>query len=300
MKKHEDGYSKCNWVKEDVPFVIAMSSYSQVNYGREFIYPMMTLLYGMYYNPEINDYVLVSEIPKPGTNSNIPVGLFNSDKYSEISAILYSCTTTLGKLTALAKSEGFLSMNEVYELRRDYEDTKIPYKLHHVDVDSPELLTDGLFLFHNPYAKNKLDIRCFEDTSVTQFFWQENKLVHTANTYPIVCRLNFSKFLQSGFLTLIDEYLRQYNNFSPMEYYSLDTTERIEIDFNKDCLVCIWVEMVQDHSMRNVHYIRSQSLTDDYLLEEAEKEIAKRPEKIEKIMRIDLIREKEVFNFGNQ
>ena len=52
--------------------------------------------------------------------------------------------------------------------------------------------------------------------------------------------------------------------------------------------------------MRNVHYIRSQSLTDDYLLEEAEKEIAKRPEKIEKIMRIDLIREKEVFNFGNQ
>lgn len=99
---------------------------------------------------------------------------------------------------------------------------------------------------------------------------------------------------------LDDEYLRQYNNFSPMEYYSLDTTERIEIDFNKDCLVCIWVEMVQEHSMRNVHYIRSQSLTDDYLLKEAKKEIAKRPEKIEKIMGIDLIREKEVFNFVNQ
>ena len=28
MKKYENEYSKCDWVKEDVPFVIAMSSYS--------------------------------------------------------------------------------------------------------------------------------------------------------------------------------------------------------------------------------------------------------------------------------
>ena len=46
---------------------------------------------------------------------------------------------------------------------------------------------------------------------------------------------------------LIDEYLRQYNDFSPMEYYSLDATE-----------------------------------------------------KIEEIMRIDLIRNKEIFDFVNQ
>lgn len=300
MKKYESEYSKCDWIKEDVPFVIAMSSYSQINYGREFIYPMMTLLYGMYYVPGEDNYASVSEVEKPGTDSTIPVGLFNSDKYSGISAILYSCTTTLGKLTALAKSEGYFSMNEVYNLRRDYEDTKIPYKLQHVGVDSPELLTDGLFLFHNPYAKNKLDIRCFEDTSVTQFFWQGDKLVHTSNTYPIVCRLNFSKYLQQGFLMLIEEYLRQYNDFLPMEYYSLDESEKIKVDFDKDCLVCIWVKMDEDQSVRNIHYLRSQHFTDDDLLEEAKKEIKKRTEKIGEIMRIDIIREKDIFDVANQ
>lgn len=300
IKKYENEYLKCDWVKEDVPFVIAMSSYSQVNYGREYIYPIMTLLYGMYYMPEENSYVSVSEVQKPGTDSTIPVGLFNSDKYSGISAILYSCTTTLGKLTSLAKSEGYFSMNEVYNLRRDYEDTRMPYKLQHVGIDSPEFLTDGLFLFHNPYAKNKLDIRCFEDTSVTQFFWQEDRLTYTSNTYPIVCRLNFPKSLQQGFSMLIYEYLRQYNDFSLMEYYSLDASEKISVDFDKDCLVCIWVKMEQNQVIRNIHYLRSQYLTDEYLIKEAKREVGKRTEKIEEIVHIDLIRKKDVFNFVNQ
>lgn len=212
IKKYKNEYSKCEWVKEDVLFVIAIAFYSQVNYAREYIYPMMTLLYGQHYMPKENIYVSVSKVQKLGTNSTIPVGLFNSDKYSDISAILYSCTTTLGKLTSLAKSKGYFSMNEVYNLRRDYENIRRPYRVQHVEVDSPECLTDGLFLFHNLYAKNKLDVKCFENTSVTQFFWQRNSLIYTSNTYPIVCRLNFSKFLRSGFLILINEYLQQYNN----------------------------------------------------------------------------------------
>lgn len=300
IKKYNNEYSKCKWVKKDVPFVIAMSSYSQINYGREFIYPMMALLYGMLYIPKEDRYVPVSEIPKPGTDSTVPVGVFNSDKYSDISVVLYSCTTTLGKLTSLAKSEGYFSMNEVYNLRRDYEDTDIPYKLQLVGVDSPELLTDGLFLFHNPFAKNKLDISCFENTSVTQFYWKDNKLLHTSNTYPIVCRLNISKVLQQGFEMLVDEYLRQYNNFIPMEYYSLDKSEKITVDFDKNCLVCIWVKMAENQFMRNVHYVRPQFLTDECLSEEAKKRIEQRTEKIEGIVRVDIIRDKDIFEFVNK
>ena len=161
-------------------------------------------------------------------------------------------------------------MNEVYNLRRDYEDTDIHIS-YNFGVDSPELLTDGLFLFHNPFAKNKLDISCFENTSVTQFYWKDNKLLHTSNTYPIVCRLNISKVLQQGFEMLVDEYLRQYNNFTPMEYYSLDKSEKITVDFDKNCLVCIWVKMAENQFMRNVHYVRPQFLTDECLLEEAKK-----------------------------
>lgn len=299
IKKYNNEYSNCEWIKKDVPFVIAMSSYSQVNYGREFIYPMMALLYGMFYIPEEDRYAAIEEIPKPGTESLVPVGIFNSDKYSDISAVLYSCTTTLGKLTALAKSAGYFSMNEVYDLRRDYEDTEIPYKLQVVGTDSPELLTDGLFLFHNPFARNKLDIGCFEDTSVTQFFWKENKLLHTSNTYPIVCRLNISRMLQPGFEMLVDEYLRQYNNFTPMEYYSLDKSRKVIVDFDKDCLVCIWVKLAGSELIRNIHYVRSQSLSDEHLIEEVKKIIEQRTEEIEEVARVDIIRNRDMMELIN-
>ncbi|WP_026883544.1 hypothetical protein [Clostridium akagii] len=295
IKKYENEYVGCEWVKSDIPFVIAMSSYGQVNYGREFIYPMLTLLYGMYYIPEQERYKLVNEIPKPRTEATIPVGLFNSDKYSDISAILYSCTTTLGKLTSLAKSSGYYSMNEVYNLRRDYKDTRIPYKLQHVSEETPECLTDGLFLFHNPHAKNKLDIICFENTNVTQFFWDKGKLKHTSNTYPIVCRLNFPHMLEQDFTELIQEYMRQYNDFSPMEFYSIDPSQKMIVDFDKNCLICAWVIMKEEQQLRNIHYERPQFLTDEYLEKEALMEVRKRTEEIEKISSIDIVRTKERF-----
>lgn len=300
VKKYEDGYSKCEWVKQDVPFVIAMSSYSQVNYGREFIYPMMTLLYGMYYIPEKDNYISVKYIQKPGTESNIPVGIFNSDKYSEISAVLYSCTTTLGKLTSLSKSAGYDSLNEVYNLRQDYQDTRIPYKLQHVETNLPETLTDGLFLFHNPYAKNKLDIKCFEQSNVIQFFFENGELRYISNTCPIVCRINFPKILEKEYLMLISEYIRQYNDFSPIEFYSLEPCKKISINFDKECLVCVWVIMSDNKEIRNLHYLREQFFTDEDLKEEAIQKIKQREEAIEKIIRIDLIREKKIFDLINQ
>ena len=58
--------------------------------------------------------------------------------------------------------------------------------------------------------------------------------------------------------------------------------------------------MEQDQAMRNVHYLRPQYLTDEYLWQEARIEVGKRTEKIEGIMRIDVIREKETFDFVNQ
>ena len=302
MKKYEKEYSTCDWVKTDIPFIIAMSSYSQVNYGREFIYPMLTLLYGMQYIPEQDKYMRIREIPKLGKDVTVPVGLFTSDEYRGISAIIYSCTTTLGKLTSMSISAGYPSQNEVFNLRRDYEDTRIPFKLHRVSKEYPECLTDGLFIFHNPYAKNKLDIQCFENTNITQFFWEEGKLVQTSNTYPIVCRLNIPRIMEQAYGMLIQEYVRQYNDFSPMEFYSLEPSEKISLDFSKDCLVCIWIKIKSNQQLWNIHYKRPQFLKDDYLKGEAIKIIESRKDDndIENIERIDIIRTKALFDMINQ
>lgn len=47
IKKHKKflkDYSKHEWMEKEIPYVIAACSFDQVNYGREYIYPMLTIL----------------------------------------------------------------------------------------------------------------------------------------------------------------------------------------------------------------------------------------------------------------
>ncbi|MBK5482675.1 hypothetical protein JFV29_12355 [Peribacillus sp. TH16] len=300
INKHFQEYSKCEWIEEDVPFVVAMSSYDQVNYGREYIYPMMALLYGLYYVPEENHYIKKDTVVKPETGAKIPIGIFNSDKYSNISAIIYSCTTTLGKLASLALSSGKSSTNIVYNLRRDYEDNDIPYKLQVVDKEVPELLTDGLFIFHNPYAKNKLDISCFEETNITQYFIEEGEVFFTSNTSPIVTRLNIPRLMQPGFETLIQEYLRQYNNVSPLDFYNVSYPQEETINFDIMCRVCIIAKIPGEIQPAIFYYDRPQLVPDDVLTREALEHFAEmrddKTENIEELISIYIARTEEQFN----
>ena len=56
-KKLSKEYSKLEWVNLQKPFVLALASYDDVNYGREYIYPILALLYGLYYNVDTNTYI---------------------------------------------------------------------------------------------------------------------------------------------------------------------------------------------------------------------------------------------------
>lgn len=218
-KKITKEYSKCEWIRPENPFVIAISSYGQINYGREYIYPMLALLYGLYYCPEFDDFIKRSSIVKKDTNADIPIGIFNNFDNDNISAIIYSCTTTLGKLTSLAISSGSLSMNVVYNIRRDYKDPRIPYKLHIVDSDSPEELSDGVFIFHNPNAKHKIPVEYFKATNVTQYFVENDNLRYVGNPFPIVARMNIPLVMKSEFDIIITENLRAYNRVSFKNFY---------------------------------------------------------------------------------
>lgn len=192
-KKFTNEYSHCSWLKNDTPFVIALSSYAQVNYGKEFFYPMLALLYGYFFNPETNDYKQVNNIIKPGTTAQIPVGLFKNSAMEDVSAIIFSSTLTLGKLSALSKSKNNLNMNHVFTVRHDNDPPH--FKLQEVSSSSPEELTDGLFVFHNPFAKNKLPQDVFASTNATQIVLQDKELSFKGENLPIVSRLNISKLL---------------------------------------------------------------------------------------------------------
>lgn len=191
--KYLEKYINCDWVDETSPFVIALSSYDQVNYGREHFYPMLALLYGLYFNPTLDDYESKESILKPGTSSPIPLAIFKNKSFEHISAIIFSCTVTLGKLTSLSISNGITDnqLNGVINVRHDYEYPH--YKVHVVSKDNPEYLSDSLFVFHNPTAKNKLNPKVFENSNAIQVIPQNGNLSFKGENTPIYSRLNILK-----------------------------------------------------------------------------------------------------------
>ncbi|CCY10782.1 putative uncharacterized protein [Clostridium sp. CAG:81] len=216
-KKFVKEYINREWVKESNPFVIAIGSFDQINYGREFIYSMVALLYGMYFNAEQEAYYEKMAIEKPQTGSSIPIGIFRDSSYEEISAVVFSCTLTLGKLTSLCISNGALSLNDVYNIRQNCDTNK--YLLQVVDTSCPEDIADGVFVFHNPKAKNKLPENFFKKIAVTQFFFEDGNLMYSGNVTPIVARLNTGKMFKSVIFSEIQEALRKYNRMNIEDFY---------------------------------------------------------------------------------
>ena len=210
IKKYRESYLKRGWVRDDVPFVIAISSYDQINYGREYIYSMLALLYGLYFDADSEQYNYKKSILKPGTKESfIQIGLFNNSDYSDISAIIYSCTVTLGKMTSLSISNNMFSTNTVYNIRRNGIGEN--YQLQIVSDVCPEYLEDGVFVFHNPNAKHKLPEDLFSNLCVTQFFFEDGNLNYLGNANPLVARLNVSSLMSGAVLPYVMEQIRLYN-----------------------------------------------------------------------------------------
>jgi len=217
QKKYIKEYSKCDWVDTSAPFVIAMASYDQVNYGREYIYPMMALLYGLYYSPEFRGYSIKNSIKKYGTDAEVFLNLFSKLEFNDISAIVFSCTTTIGKLTSLAISAGKPSNNQVFAFRENCSDIGPKYQLQIVSKDNPETLSDGLFVFHNPNALNPLDKESFP--YATHFFYDEDEINISGVLTPLISRINTSKIMTPILMNQIQEHLRNYNDMTIDEFY---------------------------------------------------------------------------------
>ena len=189
VAKMKAEYSTLSWVNINAPFIIAVASYSQVNYGREYYYPMFALLYGMFYDPTSKEYYRREEILKPGSNAPVNVSLFDDPAMKDVSAIIFSCTVTIGKLTSLSKSLGNESTQTVLIIREEYDFPN--YMLQDVSEESQELHSDGLFVFHNPNARIKLSPDIFSGCCALQIMLNEDGILQfVGNREPMLIRLN--------------------------------------------------------------------------------------------------------------
>lgn len=114
-------------------------------------------------------------------------------------------------------SNGDFSSNDVYNIRQDCNTNK--YLLQVVDAFCPENIADGVFVFHNPNAKNKLSENFFKKIAVTQFFFEDGNLMYSGNVMPIVARLNISKIISPIIFPEIQESIRKYNRIDVDAFY---------------------------------------------------------------------------------
>lgn len=176
-KKYIDNYSKLEHVKNK-PFIIAIAPFEQPFFYYQYSRPIIALLYDIYVDEEIHNKncekypfpptIYLNHIEKDN-GAEIPLGFFNNDSMQEISAIIFSCNALWSKLTDRKRNLIFLTKQGLMMERTN------------------ELIEDGLFIFHNPYAKNPLDNSIFRKNRVCQVYL--NKYTKSINEEHVILYL---------------------------------------------------------------------------------------------------------------
>lgn len=166
------------------PYIIAVEPFDQPFFTDTGIEAITTLLYGWVLDHATGrEYACTSAIKE--NNSEVPIGIFINNEYSDVSGVLYSNMATIGKVDAIGNNPNLTFEHARYNLRyakpelsvdsRIKEDRFDPrckiireqfsnrsslYKRYSIrkpfikwGVNYTETLTDGLYFFVNPYAK---------------------------------------------------------------------------------------------------------------------------------------------------
>lgn len=184
QERYHNHYSNTKDI-HDSPFILAIGDFSQINYGQAYYYPLLALLYGAYYDGDNKrkdlkimcqdsfgkEYKWI-ETHKKKNGSDLEIGIFNSEKYEHVSAIIYSCTVTLGKLSSL--SENHEPFPKCIVLDKEYNGFTMR-RVRYSGSQSDETIYDGLIVYHNPNAKNKLPDDFLNDEGVTHIRYDKDE-----------------------------------------------------------------------------------------------------------------------------
>lgn len=170
-RKYKDKYSKLDHVKGN-PFVIAVAPFEQPHFNLQCETPIMALLYDFYVDEDAyndNPHLYPNGPPdvslgfvEKDNGAEIELGLFEDDSLAEVSAVILSTTATWGKVESMSSSNHLRFVNTVWWSEEKQEPI---YK-----SSANENIRDGLFVFHNPYARKPLDPEMYNQPGITQVF----------------------------------------------------------------------------------------------------------------------------------
>ncbi|EKB0634054.1 glycosaminoglycan attachment site, partial [Vibrio cholerae] len=175
IKKFRTSYSDLPHVK-DKPYVIGLASFDRPFSHFAVNRAIVAVLYGVYVDEETTIATGASELIKysvkavvKNENASIPLGLFTSDEYKDVSAVIYSSLATWGKIRALADNPNAMSVYHTCHLPKD--NSIIPEVRHTIKAEYKEDIADGLHILHNPFAQYPLDVNTFNHARVAQYFF---------------------------------------------------------------------------------------------------------------------------------
>lgn len=163
-RKYIDSYSKLAHVAGK-PFVLAVAPFEQPDFNLQYNRPIKAVLYDHYVDEPAfhkNPKLFPNGPPNrqlgfvnKDNGTEIQLGLFNDDRMCQISAVLFSCTATWGKVDALShQSEGRRTfMHTIWGSEPDGR----PVQRAGYPEEIGETISDGLQVYHNPYALHPLD-----------------------------------------------------------------------------------------------------------------------------------------------
>lgn len=173
VRKYRETYSQLSHVN-DKPYVIAIASYDRPFSHMAVSRPIVSALYGLYYDEDLTlakceknviNYNVESVI-KSGL-TNVPLGYFTNASYSDVSAVIYSCLATWGKVRALAVNP---TADSIYTTFHPNSNNIHATVLHTPKAQYKEHLLDGLYVFHNPFAANPLDTNALTHPRIAQAY----------------------------------------------------------------------------------------------------------------------------------
>jgi hypothetical protein len=158
------------------PFVLAIGPFEQPFFNHQYNRPIRAVLYDQYVDepaqmanperyPSRPPTVRLGTVKKEN-GSEIELGVFNDGRMREISAIMFSCTATWGKVSALAPeiADSFTMVKSLW----GSEPNGVPIQRVGTPAQIGETITDGLQIYHNPYAINPLPTEIFRRKGVIQ------------------------------------------------------------------------------------------------------------------------------------
>ncbi|MES2149878.1 MAG: glycosaminoglycan attachment site [Pseudomonadota bacterium] len=181
LKKYRTSYSKLSHV-QDRPFVIAIAAFDRPFAHFAASRPIMAALYGVHYDEQAAialgpDATEIPRVPVDGAYKNngadVPLGFFCDDANSEISAVIYSCLATWGKIRALADNP---HAHSIYQTFHPAEEGLIPVVRTTMKSEYSEHLLDGLHVFHNPFAARPLNVNTLGHDRLAQFVVKDDGL----------------------------------------------------------------------------------------------------------------------------